>query len=105
MSNILVQRRPVHAEFMAGGEVKSTGIAFSDYERMQTYRHRLAPGRRYEIPAWAVNDDQTCAVIARSMEGRAGLRVPTREATDKERLQKAQQILKAKEPQLVARLD
>lgn len=104
MSDILAQRSPVNVGFI-GGEIVSTGIAFSDYDRMQTFTRKLAPGRRYDIPTWAVNDDQTCAVIARSMEGRAGLRMRVREGTELERLTKAQRILREKEPQLVARLD
>jgi len=103
MSDNLVNRPPVHVDFISGGEVTSTGIAFEDYRRMSTQFHKLAASRRYDVPAWAANDDQTCAVIARSMAGRAGLRI--HECTDKERLKKAQQLLKAKEPQLVARLD
>jgi hypothetical protein len=104
MSNLLVERPPVYAEFI-GGEIYSPNISFDDYSRMTTQLHKLTPNRRYDMPAWAVNDEPTCAVIARSMEGRAGLRVPPCGATDKERLQKAQQVLKTKEPQLVARLD
>jgi hypothetical protein len=104
MSNLLIERYPVNAEFI-GGEIKSSGIAFEDYSRMSTQLHKLSPNRRYDVPTWAVNDEQTCSVIARSMEGRAGLRMPAHEATDRERLQRAQQVLKTKEPQLVARLD
>lgn len=104
MSDILVQRHPIHAEFMAGGEVKSTGVAFEDYSRMSTQFHKLNYGRRYHAPAWALNDDDIRAVITRYMESRADFRY-AQAGTDKERMERAQQKLKQKRPELVARLD
>lgn len=104
MSNNLVSHHPVHAVF-DGHDFTSNGIAFEDYARMQTHQRKLASGRRYEMPSWAANDEQTCGVIARSMEGRAGLRVPKESTDNKERLEAAQRLLKTQEPQLVARLD
>jgi hypothetical protein len=105
MSDLLVQRHAVHVEFMAGGEVKSNGIAFGDYERMTTQQLRkLNASRRYRAPAWVLNDDQIRAVITRYMEGRADFRYATK-GTDTERLERAQQRLKEKRPELVARID
>jgi hypothetical protein len=105
MSDILVQRFPVHADFIAGGEVSSPGIAFEDYTRMQQQFHALNLGRRYKIPAWALDDDQMRAVITRYMEVRADYRYAMGTGTDTERLERAQQRLKEKRPELVARID
>jgi len=103
MSDLLVERPPVYAEFI-GGEIHSSNIAFDDYSRMTTQLHKLNVGRRYHAPAWALNDDDIRAVITRYMESRADFRY-AQAGTDKERLERAQQKLKQKRPELVARLD
>jgi hypothetical protein len=103
MTDILVEQFPVHSSFI-GGEIKSTGIAFEDYTRMGMERHSLSSWRRYAVPVWAINDDQLCAVLARSMEERAGFR-KGQAGMDKERMARAQQQLEKMRPELVARID
>jgi hypothetical protein len=104
MSDILVQRFPVNAEFI-GGEIKSTGISYDDYARMCVQFHKLNRSRRLAAPAWAYNDDHLCAVLVRSMEERANVWRHVQEGTNTERLTRAQQQLERLRPQLTARVD
>ena len=105
MSGLLVERHPVSADFI-GGEIKTPGIGYDDYSRMSTQLlHRLCASRRLAAPAWAYNDDQTCAVLARSMEERANTWRRVQEGTNTERLARAQQRLEQLRPQLTARVD
>ncbi len=104
MSDILVQRYPVHAEFI-GGEIKSSGVAHDDYARMSTVTHKLAEGRRLAVPTWALNDDEVCVVIAHAMEARAGMRSVKKDTPVHERLLRAEKRLKETQPILVARID
>jgi hypothetical protein len=98
-------QHPVHADFI-GGEIKSPGISFDDYNRMSTQLLcRLNSGRRLAAPSWAYNDDQLLCVLARSMEERALTWRYVQEGTDLERLARAQQQLEKLRPQLTARVD
>lgn len=47
----------VSARFAAHGEVESTGIDFSDYQRCGTIQHKRSGERRFPTPRWAVNDE------------------------------------------------
>lgn len=62
---------PVSAEFHGGDDWSSPGIDFSDYSRMATHERKLAPGRRFATPAWAVNNDVLQEIIVRYVEARA----------------------------------
>lgn len=104
MSDLLVQRHPVNVDFI-GGEIKSTGLSFDDYSRMATQLHKLNASRRLAAPSWAYNDDQTCAVIVRSLEERALLFRRVQAGTNKERLDRAQRRLEQMRPELTARID
>lgn len=104
MTDLLIQRHPVNVEFCGAGEIKSSNIAFEDYARMSTQTHKLNKGRRYEAPAWALNDDSTRAVLTRYMESRANFRY-AQEGTDAERLERARLQLQKQRPELVARID
>jgi hypothetical protein len=105
MSDLLVQRWAVSAEFI-GGEIKSPGVAFEDYARMSTrLLAKLNCSRRLAAPAWAYNDDHLCAVLARSMEERANTWRRVQEGTNIERLTRAQQRLEKMRPELTARID
>ncbi len=103
MTDLLINRQPVRADFI-GGEIVSTGISFDDYSRMTTQLHRLNSGRQLAAPAWVYNDDQLCAVITRCMERRAGMRKMLA-GTNSERMATAQQELEKIRPELVARID
>lgn len=103
MTDLLVNRHPVRADFI-GGEIVSTGVAFEDYSRMSTQFHKLNAGRRLAAPAWAYNDDPLCAVISEFMVRRAGFRKMLA-GTNKERVDTAQQRLEKMRPELVARID
>ena len=63
---------PVHADFGAGGEVTSTGIAFEDYSRMQTRLKKSTTGaRRLAPPPYATNDADLRRVLVAYLERRA----------------------------------
>lgn len=51
---------PVEAHYTAG-EIKSTGISFDDYSRMQTHRHSSKPAAW--VPPFAMNDSQLQKVL------------------------------------------
>jgi hypothetical protein len=98
-------KHPVHVDFI-GGEIKSTGISFDDFNRMSSQLLcRLHSGRHLAAPAWAYNDDQLLRVLARAMEERANTWRHVQEGTDLERLTRAQQQLEKLRPQLTARVD
>jgi len=100
--------RPVHAELGTDGEIRSTGIAFEDYDRMHTRTHKLAPSRKLQTPTWAVNDRQFQQVIARYIERRAnrggGGLAPMGAGTPAERIARAEQHIRTTAPQHVETL-
>lgn len=104
MSDLLAKRNAIQADFNGHEFVSATGIGFEDYARMSTHVQKLESSRRYAVPAWALNDDQLVAVIARNMEGRVGVRI-FKPGDNREKLRIAQQQLEAQRPALMARLD
>jgi hypothetical protein len=97
-------KQPVHAEYGADGEWKSTGIAFSDYARMSVQQHKLAPWRRLETPSWAVNDSQLRELLVAFMEERAFNRA-AQPGTFAERLANAQKKIIADCSELTKTID
>lgn len=83
---------PVHVEYTGHGEWESTGLDFSDYSRMKTVQHKLAPARRLETPLWAINDSSLREVLVCYVERRAGFRRGG-SGTLKERLAAAEALL------------
>jgi DNA-binding CsgD family transcriptional regulator len=67
----LNMKYPVNAQYDADGQWQSTGIDFSDYARMQTQTHKLAPSRHLETPSWAVNNSELRELLVAFMEERA----------------------------------
>lgn len=67
-------RHPVSAELDGDGGFSTPGIAFEDFSRMKTVQYKLAPSRKLEVPAWAVNDSALRMLIVRFVERRAGIR-------------------------------
>jgi hypothetical protein len=105
MSDLLIERHPVHAEFI-GGEIVSSGVAFEDYTRMSTQLlQKLNSNRRLVAPAWAYNDDPLLTVLTRAMEERALISRMLQTGTTKEKLERAQQKLEKMRPELTARID
>lgn len=101
------EKRPVHAEYN-GESFQSPGIAFEDYVRMQTQRHKLARNRREQPPDWVFSTSKLRLVILRCIEQRAYVQPRTLAVmaygTEQERLARAQQILKARRPALEAQI-
>lgn len=97
----------VHVDFIAGGEVTSTGIAFDDYARMSTQVRKLNAYRRGPAPAWAFNDSKLRAVIVNCIEARSvnSIQKIDRTGTDVQRLARAQARLAGKRANLEARID
>jgi hypothetical protein len=66
-----------------------TCIAFADYERMHTERHKLAPERKLDAPLWAYNESALRELLLRFLEGRAFLKRIQPTGTQTERLARA----------------
>jgi hypothetical protein len=94
---------PVSAEFKAGGEVSSPGIAFEDYRSMSTQVHKQSGERRLPTPIWSLSDELLRKTLVAYMESRAGFRTP-QTGTEQERLERAQQKISETRPEHIATL-
>ena len=98
---------PVSASFHADGEVESTGLSFSDYERCQTQTHKLSGERRLETPEWVLNSASLRKVmisylLSRSMSHKACLRLGS--LSERDKLTAALKAIREREQNFIQRL-
>jgi hypothetical protein len=94
----------VSAHIEAGGEVVSTGIAFSDYQNMST-KSRAATYRQKSTPEYAVDNNKMRALLVRFVESRAFSKkriAAVFSGSDAHRLRRAHQAVLADVPRLEA---
>lgn len=91
------ERYPVSAEYQGQGEWNSPGIGYEDYTRMYTRERVLAPGRRYQTPEWALDNELLQNVLVEYMESRAMMRW-RQHGNVKERIENAQQQIVLYQP-------
>jgi hypothetical protein len=97
--------QPIDATFDAGGEVRSTGLSFEDYNRMGTEDSKLHQYRRMDTPAWAMRPAECKKVVVRWVEFRAGIIKPPTTASLPDRMLAAlQKIDRVTRPALKVRL-
>ncbi len=95
----------------AGHDTWATpGIAFADYQRMQTRRHELFTARRYHVPSFVLNNSDFHKVLTAAIERRAYgngkiMRAAVVHLSLAARLKKAEEHLRAREPHLLEVLD
>lgn len=97
---------PVGARFAAHGEVESTGLSFEDAAFTHVFGKRAGGSgyRRNATPEWVLKRDQFLAVLVSFFEARARVQ-PDPRLTLRQRLQKADAMLKATLPRKNAKLD
>lgn len=94
-------RYPVEVHAVAGGELESNGIDFSDYVRMGRMQQKLDKCRRQATPTWVLNQSMLRAVLVRYLEMRAFRVVPfpiDPNLSESERLRRAEKALEAAIP-------
>lgn len=94
-------RQPVQAIQNDAGEWENS-LSFDELARCQI-QHRAPTARQLPIPIWGVNTTAQRRLLVRFMEFRAGLNKP-QPGSERERLERAQQRLLARRPQLEATL-
>jgi hypothetical protein len=100
---------PVSAEVTADGWT-SPGLGFDDYSRMSITTHKLASGRRFQTPRWAIDWRLLRKLLVFYFERRAfGLgrypQNPSKAGNLRDRLVRACKVITARKPNLIARMD
>jgi hypothetical protein len=81
----------------------TSGITYSDYERMRSFTHKASGIRRYETPLYALNDRILRELLLAFMETRLQIRDPT--GTTTERRERIRQAALDRLPHLIATVD
>jgi hypothetical protein len=101
----LKSRQAVSATFDSHGEAVSTGIAFSDYDRMATYKRGGSSGLK-KVPTWINSPETFREVVTRMVENRAFFqRTYSLYGTHKDRISRAQLALNGQRDKLIAICD
>jgi hypothetical protein len=102
------------ARFDVNGEAScDSGVAFSDYVRMQTQTRRQSVARRRPVPSWALNDSMLQKVVCEYLLQRASLGPHLHAAfagetagmSPLEKLRFAENIIRSRIPQIEVVLD
>jgi hypothetical protein len=93
---------PVSARFTGHDDFVSTGLAFDDYHRMQSFTVKTHK-RRNAVPTW--NDGQLQEILCVALEQRAGIYEVPKSMTRLQRLEAAHQRLLARRDGLSKALD